>query len=208
MVMIKWYGLSPRYNHSHTPSATGKKKSSLLWQKLGQLFSFQNSCLAQDDPSLTRTGHLASWVSASHSGASYLGNLIPTAKTVMCLFFTCIAGTAVLPWDFPSEMMIRTSGTLEFLPPGKPLWRMYFRARPVSVLPPLESRDIIRKEEIKIPTLLLNLPFGFQILPSGNGKCSLFLLVTTQHIHGDVCTGPIYSPLLTLSKSEWSPGDF
>lgn len=73
---------------------------------------------------------------------SYLGNLIPAAKTVVPLSFTCMAGIAVLPWDFPSEMMIRILGTVKFLPPGNPLLRMYFRARPVSVLPPLETREI------------------------------------------------------------------
>lgn len=70
---------------------------------------------------------------------SYLGKRTPTANTVTPLSCSCLAGSATCPWDLPSVMMTRTWGTEAFLPPGNPLRRKYFRARPVSVCPPLSS---------------------------------------------------------------------
>ena len=70
---------------------------------------------------------------------SYLGNRTPTANMVTPLSFSCLVGTATCPWDLPSVMTMRIWGTEAFLPPGNPLRRRYFRARPVSVRPPLSS---------------------------------------------------------------------
>lgn len=58
--------------------------------------------------------------------------------------FSCLAGRATGPWDLPSVTMIRSWGTAPCLPPGNPLCRL-FRARPVSVRPPLRKH----KEEVR-----------------------------------------------------------
>lgn len=118
---------------------------------------------------------------------SYLGNLIPAAKTVVPLSFSCMAGIAVLPWDLPSEMMIRILGTVKFLPPGNPLRRTYFRARPVSVLPPLETRETALQKQRSnlsycywIHLLIFKFPF------SGSEELCIFLYVATQTVQRDV----------------------
>lgn len=90
---------------------------------------------------------------------SYLGNLTPTANTVIPLSFTCLAGSAMVPCDFPSERMIRISGMEEFLPPGKPFRRMYFSARPVSVFPPLKESEKIGRGEVRLSSALVQLLF-------------------------------------------------
>lgn len=64
---------------------------------------------------------------------------------MMPLSLSCLAGRATGPWDLPSVMMIRSWGTAPFLPPGNPL-RRRFRARPVSVRPPLKTGG--RQEEV------------------------------------------------------------
>lgn len=76
---------------------------------------------------------------------TYLGKRTPTANTTMPLSLSCLAGRATGPWDLPSVTMIRIWGTEPFLPPGNPLLRR-FRARPVSVRPPLRTGGETRKK--------------------------------------------------------------
>ena len=51
-----------------------------------------------------------------------------------------VAAFSTAPWDFPSDSRMTILGTVAFRPPGNPFFRMYLRARPVWVLPPLAGR--------------------------------------------------------------------
>lgn len=74
-----------------------------------------------------------------HPISTHLGKLTPIANTAIPLSFICWAKVDTLFWDLPSVKIIRIWGTDKFLPPRNPCWRMCFRARPVSVLPPLKQ---------------------------------------------------------------------
>lgn len=67
----------------------------------------------------------------------------------MPLSLSSLAGRATGPWDLPSVMMMRIWDTEPFLPPGNPLLRL-FRARPVSVRPPLRTGGERRKKSLGV----------------------------------------------------------
>lgn len=90
-------------------------------------------------------------VSPQRPGGSYLGNRTPTANMVTPLSFSCLAGSARCPWDCPSVTTTRIWGTEAFRPPGKPWRRRYFRARPVSVRPPLSSHRGRKQRRVSHP---------------------------------------------------------
>lgn len=76
-----------------------------------------------------------------HKRHLYLGYRRPTANRTTPFSLSCAAAWTTLPWDLPSDKRMATRGTLEELrPPGKPFLRMYFRAKPVWVLPPLRGK--------------------------------------------------------------------
>lgn len=56
---------------------------------------------------------------------------------------SCAAACTTLPCDLPSDKRMAIWATDEELrPPGNPFLRMYLRARPVWVLPPLGIRSL------------------------------------------------------------------
>lgn len=182
------------------------------------LFSFQNSYLAQDHPSLTRTCHLPSWASISHSVESFLPwKLDSHCKNcdVSLLHLHCRhCGTALglsIRNDDQDFRDARVSATRESLAENV-LQSLTCLCAPTS----RKKGEKTRKAEIRpSPDIEFTIWFSnFHPLLTGNLACFCLLPHNTSTEMSSavilvifLSIGPIYS-CLPPSNPEWSPEDF